>query len=198
MAAAATRANVSADQHTFQMETHLRDKFQAEPAVKVYTETTRALDQARGAVQLAEQAMKTGQSTNAPDQTLINALNKIIDPKSVVREGESSRTAAGQSAIDRLSGWASRLASGGAGISAAERRSILQNIEQLAKPAQEQYKGLAGRMEKTASSYGLNPKRVLMDFDQPAAAAPRVGEVQQGYRFKGGDPSQPGSWEPVK
>jgi hypothetical protein len=200
IAAAATRANVTADQHTFQMETHLRDKFQAEPAVKVFTETMRALNQARGAVQLAEQAIKTGQSTNAPDQTLITALNKILDPRSVVREGEYARTAQGQSAIDRLQGWASRLANGGAGVSAAERRSILQTVEQLSKPAQEQYRGLAARMEKTASSYGLNPKRVLMDFETGggSTAPPRVGEVQQGYRYKGGDPAAQTSWEPVK
>jgi hypothetical protein len=30
------------------------------------------------------------------------------------------------------------------------------------------------------------------------SAAPNVGDVQQGYRFKGGSPSSPDSWEPVQ
>jgi hypothetical protein len=33
---------------------------------------------------------------------------------------------------------------------------------------------------------------------KPRAAAPKVGDVQDGYLFKGGDPSQPSSWERVK
>jgi hypothetical protein len=30
-----------------------------------------------------------------------------------------------------------------------------------------------------------------------APAGPSVGEVRRGYRFKGGDPAEPGSWEKV-
>jgi hypothetical protein len=30
------------------------------------------------------------------------------------------------------------------------------------------------------------------------AGAPKVGDEQDGYLFKGGDPSQPSSWEKVR
>lgn len=32
----------------------------------------------------------------------------------------------------------------------------------------------------------------------PASGAPQIGEVKKGYRYKGGDPASPSSWEKVK
>jgi hypothetical protein len=32
----------------------------------------------------------------------------------------------------------------------------------------------------------------------PASSAPAVGAVEEGYRFRGGDPANPASWEPVQ
>lgn len=33
---------------------------------------------------------------------------------------------------------------------------------------------------------------------QPSQAAPKIGAIENGYRFKGGDPALPGSWEKVR
>ncbi len=48
---------------------------------------------------------------------------------------------------------------------------------------------------------GPNGEMVVVQPQQsgpsPAAAPPAVGEVRRGYRFKGGDPASPQSWEAV-
>lgn len=33
---------------------------------------------------------------------------------------------------------------------------------------------------------------------QPASGAPKIGTIENGYRFKGGDPALPGSWEKMR
>jgi hypothetical protein len=50
-------------------------------------------------------------------------------------------------------------------------------------PQREQAPGVGGTVERAAGAMGIK------------APPPRVGEVRQGYRFKGGDPNDRMSWE---
>lgn len=50
----------------------------------------------------------------------------------------------------------------------------------------------------SAAAPGGAPKPRPVQRSQPSAGAPRVGEVRQGYRFKGGDPASPSSWQKVQ
>jgi hypothetical protein len=54
------------------------------------------------------------ESRAAMEQALIIMFNKMLDPGSVVREGEFDRTSQGQSVINAAEGWLQKLAAGGA------------------------------------------------------------------------------------
>jgi len=53
---------------------------------------------------------------------------------------------------------------------------------------------------KNASTYFTPAKQAIADGADKVrgAAVPKAGDIQAGYRFKGGDPSKPESWEKVQ
>lgn len=53
-----------------------------------------------------------------------------------------------------------------------------------------------GKMDAAGVAYGQTPPKAAAPA-QPAAP-PKTGDVQDGYLFKGGDPSKPESWEKVR
>ena len=57
-----------------------------------------------GMKSIAEDALNKGDSKSlaASDQALVILFNKMLDPGSVVREGEFDRTAEGQAIMDRV------------------------------------------------------------------------------------------------
>ena len=59
------------------------------------------------------------------------------------------------------------------------------------------------RADSVRANYGLPPADASQYEAQPAAikapaGAPAAGTVENGYRFKGGDPAKPENWERVK
>lgn len=56
----------------------------------------------------------------------------------------------------------------------------------------ERIKGLPAEMQKIKNS------RSKLQTPDSKPSAPKPGEVQKGYRFKGGDPADKSNWEPVK
>jgi len=145
----------------FKDESQLRSEFSGLPIVKAYNEIKTQAQRARGAYELAKQAEKEGKSASSTDQVIITVLNKVLDPESVVRESEYARTADGQAALSRLSGWLDKMKRGGAGISSSERASIMETIESLSSATEREYAPVEQRYRGLAGEYGFKPDRVV-------------------------------------
>ncbi len=116
---------------------------------------------------------------NVATQVIINGLNKMLDPTSVVREGEYARSEAGVAFLNKAQGWLNRLTRGGPALTDGELREFVSQAERL-----------LGQRELTA---GLDRKRAtylkqadyfklppdLLNFTNPAealrGAAPTTG-----------------------
>lgn len=189
-----TTVNVNAPQKTFENEMALRKEVDAHPIVKSYNEVKTQAERAESAFKDAI----GGASANSADQVLITALNKMLDPSSVVREGEYARTASGQSLANQVKGWVDKVQRGGAGLSQSERESVMDTIRKLKgsmektyRPVEDQYKGMA-------KEYGFNPDRVISGVGKTATAGPKAGEEDEGYVFMGGNPADAKNWKKKK
>ena len=116
---------------------------------------------------------------NVATQVIINGLNKMLDPTSVVREGEYARSESGVAFLNKAEGWLNRLTRGGPALTDGELREFVSQAERL-----------LGQRELTA---GLDRKRAtylkqaeyfklppdLLNFVNPAdasrGAAPATG-----------------------
>jgi hypothetical protein len=156
----------------FNQEDKLRKEFVNQKPVKVYQETKRFADIARQAVQLSAQG-----NANAGDQMLINAMNKLIDPNSVVREGEYARTAQGQSVLGRIQGTVQRWTNGGGGLTQPERQQILEAVQAMEQAARQQYQPIENGLRKVAEAYKLSPERIMLD-PMGSEPAPMGGMVR--------------------
>lgn len=156
-----TTVNVGTAKENFKDEHTLRTEFNALPTVKAFNEVKTQAERARKAFNLAAEAEKAGTSANSADQILITVLNKVLDPTSVVRESEYARTADGQSVISRLSGSLDRMKRGGAGITSAERKSIMDSVGALENAMKENYAPVEGEYRQLAKEYGLKEDRVV-------------------------------------
>ncbi len=145
------------DHRNFQDESALRKEFQTLPTVKARNEVRTQLNRAETVL---EQALKSG-SANSADQVLVTSLNKIIDPTSVVREGEYARTAEGQAAFDRLQGIADRIKRGGGGLSNAERQAVMDTIRNISGAIEQQYRPIEDEYRNRAKQYGFDVDRTI-------------------------------------
>ncbi len=95
-------------------------------------------------------------------------FEKILDPNSVVREGEYARQGYGLSLLQRLEGYKQQIVDGGGNIP----KPVLDGMVETARAFLEGQEGWNDlereRITSTAKEFGLNPDRV---FGTPAAQA---------------------------
>lgn len=144
-------------------ETDLRKEFNGLETTKQFNTIKQSYSTVKSAYEEAKKAGENQTTKSAADQVLIVAFNKMIDPNSVVREGEFARTTQGQSIINRLKGSVDKALSGGTGLSDNDRDAIKSATETLYKDYLKlnenkinEYRGLSG-------SYGIDPNNVVKD-----------------------------------
>jgi hypothetical protein len=140
----------------------LRQEYTANPINKQFNELSRQykiMDEA-----LNEALSKGNTESKAfADQALIVTFNKILDPASVVREGEYARTPEGLSAMNRIQGYVEKLRQGGVGLTDNDRRNALEMAKKLIKSANDKYKTNRNYYKNIAIQSGVEPELIIGD-----------------------------------
>lgn len=129
----------------------------------------------------------------AGDLSLIFAYMKMLDPTSVVREQEFANAQNAAGIPDRVRN-AYNKALKGERLNPDQRKDFINQAKNLYGTRKARNDQLKGRYSEIAKRNGVNPDDVVGDLDV-IVGGPTVGTVQDGYRFKGGDPANQASWE---
>lgn len=137
---------------------------------------------------------KNAPDTPAGDIDVIYAVGKIMDPGSVVREGELNLVINSGSPAQRLMGYVNRIRGGGR-LTSDQRKQLMQVLDSRVGGLESGYKSARSTMERAAKAQGLPPDQIFIEPATSNGKGPSVGTVVQGYRFKGGDPNDKKNWE---
>ena len=106
-----------------------------------------------------------GRSTRASDLNLVYGLGKIMDPTSVVREGEMFMVQGINTLPDKVVEGINSLLTGDSALSETTRQQLLQEAHSRMKSYEQAFASDAKSYEDIASRYRINPKDVLPSFE---------------------------------
>lgn len=135
----------------FNAEEKVRDDFNQLPEVKTYKQVLPVIQSAYDTL---------GRDNRASDINLIYALGKIMDPTSVVREGEMILVQNAASPANQLAGYISYL-SGGGKFTPELRQQLIAELQSRTDALQSQYQQAYERYGGIAQSYGLDVSRTI-------------------------------------
>jgi hypothetical protein len=152
--------------------------------------------------------MKSASAVNsgAGDIAVVYSYMKMLDPTSVVREGEYATAENTGGIPEKITNVYNKIISGQR-LTPEQRRQFLESGEVIAKDKVERFSKTRSQFENIAKSSGADPGRIMLDEGMAQAApppaagpAPRLapGHVEDGFRYKGGSPADPNSWEKVR
>jgi hypothetical protein len=167
----------------------LRKEFESIDSVKNYKTTLALYDRATKAP-----------NTRAGDLSVIYALGKMFDPTSVVREGELQLAKDAAPWLRKLVDSANSQLRGDGALGAQTRAAIMDALKGQVDAYAQPYKQERERYGTYATQYGFGAEDVVgpdpsAAFEAANPEGPQVGDVVDGYRFKGGDPSAAENWE---
>lgn len=163
----------AATKDKFQMANTLRDDFRADAGGF------------QEGVQLAQAALQ-GPANAAGDQTLVIAFNKLLDPASVVREGEFDRVAQIGGYQAQAQRFANRILSDGQ-LSADSREQLKSEVARLEAQRAEELQRVVEQTTKTAQDFQINPDHVIRaDLQQGKASGGNQAIVDEFNSMFGG------------
>jgi hypothetical protein len=113
-----------------------------------------------------------GGDKNGGSQAVLVTFQKILDPTSVVRESEYARTTEGQAFMDRIEGYATRLAQGGTTLTDRELAEMVQTARDIFDGMASWSAGTRRRITAQAQKNGIDPALVFDDVLTGAPDAP--------------------------
>lgn len=149
----------------------------------------------------ASQALKdiATKPSAGSDMAMVFSFMKILDPGSVVRETEYASAARAAGVPERVVGIIEKIQSGQF-LTPAQRQDFLGVAGTLARSREGSYRQGLQRYDDIAKRLKVDPRNVVPSDAGAAenAGVPAPGTVQDGYRFRGGNPADPASWEKVR
>lgn len=144
----------------FEVESDLRDKFNALQPVKNFREVVPIYQSMRDAAT---------RDNPAADLNIVYGVAKIMDPASVVREGETQMAVATGSPAERLLGTFNYVAGGGR-LTPETREALLKEAESRFQGHQAAYAQTRDQYMDLAKAYGVDPKRSVVEIRMPEQA----------------------------
>jgi hypothetical protein len=161
--------------------------------------------------------VEAAQNDSKPaDVNMVYALAKLFDPNSVVREGEMIMVQNAQSIPDRLMALIAETNKGGR-LNPQLRAEMLQEAQSRINAYKgafdenlKQFQGIAQRhqfneadimptMPQMPAAPPMPPQAPAQQQpSMPPNGSPQPGMVEDGFRFKGGNPADPNNWEPIQ
>lgn len=146
----------------FKDTTTLRKEFEDRTEVKNFRQAMPVLDAARNAP-----------DTPQGDLQLIYGVGKVLDPNSVVREGEMALVVRSGSPAERIDGFINYLQGGGR-LSPKARQRLVTALETRTNEYQKDYDAARRSYDALAKRRGLEPAEIFMNDRAPATAASRT------------------------
>lgn len=187
----------------FKRESDLRTEYSKSDTVKNY-----------GVIRDYYERIQSGVTagTGAGDIATVFSYMKMLDPASTVREGEYATASNAGGVSESLRGMYNQIIGGGT-LSGKARKQIYDQAQKIYRDVEKNVREQNSRYNDIASQWQVDPSRVVVQpeaYDPVAipptvgtvgdpvpVQAPQPGQIVDGYRFKGGDPADPNSWEQV-
>jgi len=143
-------------------------------------------------------------ATPAGDLALIYNFARMLDPNGAVRDQDFQQIAATGGFGAQIQGYMAQVQGQGR-LAPAVRADLLNQSKGLMQAQIKSQLSLESQYKQIAVRSGYALDNVLDNLGEyrnyvetKAPPTPKVGEVVDGYRYKGGDLAQPESWEEVK
>ena len=120
------------------------------------TESAREILRQTQLMKTAYDSFARGGDKNIATQAIISTFNKILDPTSVVREGEYDRTAQGQSLLSTIQGRLQNITQGGSAITPATLKAAVDLAEQFLEGSRRSLEAENERSARLAEQFGLD------------------------------------------
>jgi len=145
------------------------------PQLSAFTVSRQAYQRIQAGVQEAADAVAHGRSQGAADIAIISSYMKLLDPTSVVREGEYATAQNSGSVPEAIRAQYNHLLNGGT-LTPEMRSGFLSSARSQYATSEQQYQQLARRYGDIAARQGLDPRDIVPEYPsllpQPAAARP--------------------------